>query len=74
MVSTSLLPKLVVRAMKLWAGSPIRALENALMKLEEKSFRCGNAYSAGAGFRSADLKVTTTICTIEEICTDTNFN
>ncbi|HGY5537080.1 MAG TPA: hypothetical protein ACN46Q_08985 [Prochlorococcus sp.] len=38
-----------------------------------KSFRCGNAYSAGGGFRSADLKVTTTICTIEEICTDTNF-
>ena len=36
MVSTSLLPKLVERAMKLWAGSPIRGLENALMKLEEK--------------------------------------
>ncbi|MFL0733340.1 MAG: hypothetical protein AB8A35_08505 [Prochlorococcus sp.] len=38
MVSTSLLPKRVVRAMKLWAGSPIRALENALMKLEEEAF------------------------------------
>jgi len=38
-----------------------------------KSFRCGNAYSAGGGFRSEDLTVTTTICVIEEICTDTNF-
>ncbi len=37
------------------------------------SFRCGNAYSAGGGFRSEDLTVTTTICVIEEICTDTNF-
>ena len=42
-------------------------------EIRGRSFRCGNAYSAGAGFRSADLKVTTTICTIEEICTDTNF-
>ncbi|MFL0728036.1 MAG: Paralytic/GBP/PSP peptide [Prochlorococcus sp.] len=42
-------------------------------EIRGRSFRCGNAYSAGGGFRSADLKVTTTICTIEEICTDTNF-
>ena len=42
-------------------------------EIRGRSFRCGNAYSAGSGFRSADLKVTTTICTIEEICTDTNF-
>ncbi|KZR84216.1 hypothetical protein PMIT1342_00139 [Prochlorococcus marinus str. MIT 1342] len=37
------------------------------------SFRCGNAYSAGGGFRSTDLTVTTTVCINEEMCTDTRF-
>ncbi len=37
------------------------------------SFRCGNAYSAGGGFRSSDLTVTTTVCIKEEMCTDHRF-
>ncbi len=38
-----------------------------------RSFRCGNAYSAGGGFRSSDLIVTMTICVKEVMCTDPRF-
>ncbi len=38
-----------------------------------KSFRCGNAYSSGGGFRSSDLTVSTTICLKEEMCQDNGF-
>ncbi len=37
------------------------------------SFRCGYAYSAGGGFRSTDLTVSTAICINEEMCTDHRF-
>ena len=37
------------------------------------SFRCGNAYSAGGGFRSSDLTVTTTVCINVQMCTDSRF-
>ena len=38
------------------------------------SFRCGNAYSAGNGFRSSELTVTTTVCLKAKICKGGNYD